>query len=392
LFFDLPNLNGFFDNRPGNGASAGVQANNAGPKPVFTVSKSSPYQIVTGVDPLPSSPASGATFGVSTVSPNFKNAYLQNFNLNTEYQLSRNTIVQLGYVGSVSRHLFNLRDINQAAPNATGSTSQSSRPYYAKFPTFAAINQYESSAGSSYNSFQAMVRTSGYHGLTAQGSYTYGHALDNVSGTRGFAPQNSLNLAAEYGNADFDVRHTFNGYIVYEVPTFGGFKPLTQGWEINSFMTFYTGKPISPKTSANNSGVGEFQDRVTKVGNPYTASRSFQRNSSGTGYVQWFAPSAYALPTAGTFSPTPRGSVYGPGFATVDASLIKNTTLHENLKLQLRAEMFNVFNRLNLANSSGSFTSANFGRSTTTVGDNAGAPGLGSGEPFNVQFAAKIIF
>ncbi|HEY8996872.1 MAG TPA: TonB-dependent receptor, partial [Edaphobacter sp.] len=411
LFFDLPNLNGFFDNRPGNGASAGVQANNAGPNPVFTVSKSAPFQIVTGQDPLPSSPASGATFGVSTVSPNFKNAYLQNFNLNTEYQLSRNTIVQLGYVGSVSRHLFNLRDINQSAPSAspnalvnasTGapcgtSTNcvpflQYSRPYFAKFPTFAAINQYESSAGGNYSSLQALVRTSGYHGLTAQGSYTYGHALDNVSGTRGFAPQNSLNLPAEYGNADFDVRHTFNGYIVYELPKFGGFKPLTEGWEINSFMTFFTGKPINPKTSVNNSGVGEFQDRVTKVANPYTANRSFQRNSSGTGYVQWFAPSAYAVAPAGTFSPTPRNSVYGPGFGTVDASLVKNTTIHENMKLQLRAEMFNIFNRLNLANSSGSFTSANFGRSTTTVGDNAGAPGLGSGEPFNVQFAAKFLF
>jgi hypothetical protein len=395
LFFDLPNLNGFFDNRPGNGASVGVQANNAGPNPVFTVSKSAPFGIATGVDPLPSAPGAGATFGVSTVSPDFKNAYLQNFNLNTEYQLSRNTIVQLGYVGSVSRHLFNLRDINQAAQNTTKSTVQSSRPYYSKFPALAAINQYESEGGSNYHSLQAMVRTSGYHGLTAQASYTYGHALDNVSGTRGFAPQDSRNLAGEYGNADFDTRHTFNGYIVYEIPTLSErFKPLTQGWEVNSFMTFYTGKPVNPKTSANNSGVGEFQDRVTKVGNPNNVSRSFQRNSSGTGFVQWFTPSAYALPAVGTFSPTARNSVYGPGFATVDASLVKNTTLHESVKLQLRAEMFNIFNRLNLAtpSSMGSFTSANFGRSTTTVGDNAGAPGIGSGEPFNVQFAGKIIF
>jgi hypothetical protein len=56
--------------------------------------------------------------------------------------------------------------------------------------------------------------------------------------------------------------------------------------------------------------------------------------------------------------------------------------------------MFNVFNRLNLAipSGNGSITSANFGRATDTVGDNAGAPGIGSGEPFNVQFAAKVIF
>ncbi len=304
LFFDLPNLNGFFDNRPGNGASVGVQANNTGPNPVFTVSKSAPFAIITDVPPLPSGPASGAIFGVSSVSPDFKNAYLQNFNLNTEYQLSRNTIVQLGYVGSVAHHLFNLRDINQALPNTARSTNQSSRPYFSKFPTFAAINQYESSAGSNYNSLQAMIRTSGFHGLTAQGSYTYGHGLDNVSGTRGFAPQDSRNLAGEYGNADFDVRHTFNGYIVYEIPNFGGFKPLTQGWEVNSFMTFFTGKPITPKTSANNSGVGELQDRVTKVGNPYTSDRKLHALPAGSGaYVQWFTPSAYAVPAAGNLQP-----------------------------------------------------------------------------------------
>jgi len=413
LFFDLPNLNGFFDNRPGNGASVGVQANDAGPNPVFTVSKSAPFAIATGTDPLPSAPGAGATFGVSTVSQDFKNAYLQNFNLNAEYQLSRNTIVQIGYVGSNGRHLFNLRDINQAAPSSSSSALvnastgapcgssancvtylQYSRPYFSKFPTFAAINQYESSAGSNYNSLQAMIRTSGFHGLTAQGSYTYGHAFDNVSGTRNFAPQDSRNLLAEYGNADFDTRHTFNGYIVYAIPALvDRFKPLTQGWEVNSFMTFYTGKPVNSKTSANNSGTGEFQDRVTKVANPYTSNRALARTSNTSGaYVQWFSQTAYALPAAGTFSPTQRNSVYGPGFGTVDASLVKNTALHENLKLQLRAEMFNIFNRLNLANPSGSFGTANYGRSTQTIGDFNGAPGLGSGEPFNVQFAAKVIF
>jgi hypothetical protein len=393
LFFDLPNLNGFFDNRPGNGASVGVQGNDAGPSPVFTVSKNSPFPIVTGVDPLPTQ---GATFGVTTVSQNFKNAYLQNFNLNTEYQLGRNTVVQLGYVGSVGRHLFNLRDINQALPNTTRITDQTSRPYYSKFPTFTAINQIESSAGSNYNSLQAMIRTSGFHGLTAQAAYTYGHALDNVSGTRNFAPQDSRNLAAEYGNADFDTRNTFNGYIVYDIPTFKGPKLLTEGWEVNSFLTFYTGKPVTPKTSINVSGTGEKQDRVVKIANPYTSDRTFQRDpKSGAGYVQWFSPTAYALPANGVFSPTPRGSVYGPGFGTVDASLVKNTTLHENIKLQLRAEMFNIFNRLNLATaipSMGSSGTTNFGRSTTTPGDNIGAPGIGSGEPFNVQFAGKIIF
>ncbi|RSL17334.1 carboxypeptidase family protein [Edaphobacter aggregans] len=393
IYYDLPNLNGFFDNRPGNGASVGVQANNTGPNPVFTVSKSSAYQILPNINPFPTTGAA-TTFGVSTVDPGFRNAYVHNFNLNTQYQLGRNSIFQVSYVGALGRRLFNLIDINQAAPNSTGSTQQSTRPYFSKFPSFAAINQYESKAGSNFHSLQGMIRTSSFHGLTAQAAYTYGHSLDNVSGTRGFAPQNSLNLGGEYGNADFDTRHTFNAYAVYEVPKFTDrWKPLTSGWQGNVFTTFYTGKPINIKTSTNNSGVGEFQDRAVRIANPYTTSHTLVRSSATAGaYVQWFAPTAYALPAKGTFSGMHRNDGRGPGFGTVDASLVKNTQLHENVNLQLRAEMFNIFNRLNLANPSGSFTSTSLGRSTDTIGDSIGAPGIGSGEPFNVQFAAKIIF
>ena len=108
--------------------------------------------------------------------------------------------------------------------------------------------------------------------------------------------------------------------------------------------------------------------------------------------MQWFNPGAYVLPTKGTFSGMSRNDGRGPGFGTVDASLVKNTVLHEGVSLQLRAEMFNIFNRLNLANPSGSFTSTSLGRSTDTIGDSISAPGIGSGEPFNVQFAGKIIF
>jgi hypothetical protein len=82
----------------------------------------------------------------------------------------------------------------------------------------------------------------------------------------------------------------------------------------------------------------------------------------------------------------------GPAFATVDAAVVKNTIIHEGINLQLRAEMFNLFNRTNLANPGvGTLSSSTFGRSTSTR-NNGGAPGIGPGEPFNVQLAGKIIF
>jgi hypothetical protein len=408
VYFDAPNYNGFFDNRPGNGGAVGVQANPTGATPVVNVSNSF-YQWQTGLDPF--STASGpAAQGLATISPNFRTPYVQNFNLNTEYQINRSTILQVGYVGSLGRRLFDLIDINQAKPGsglANGSTTtatlQAGRPYnnnpqLANAPKIGAINQLESEATSNYNSAQILLRTSGYHGLTAQGSYTFGHALDVVSGTRGFAPQNSLRLAGDYGNADFDVRHTFNGYVVYEVPKFTDhLKRLTGGWQGNAFISAFTGTPVAVKlgTSTDQSETGEFQDRPNVIGNPSAGlnRKLFTPSTPGASpYVQWFTSNAYTLAPIGSFGTMQRNSVRGPGFATVDAALVKNTTIHERVSLQLRAEMFNLFNRTNLANPGvGTLSSSTFGRSTSTR-NNSIAPGIGPGEPFNVQFAGKIIF
>jgi len=402
IYFDVPNYNGFFDNRPGNGGAAGVQANPTGATPVVNVSRNF-YQWTTGVNPFIGA-SIPAALGLSTISPNFRTAYVQNFNLNTEYQLNRNTILQIGYVGSLGRRLFRLVDINQAKAGSgtTTATLQPGRPYYlnTSIPNakiIAAINQLESEGTSNYHSAQVMLRTSNFHGLTAQGSYTYGHALDVVSGTRGFAPQDSTNPNAEYGNADFDVRHTFNGYFVYEVPKFTEhLKLLTRGWQGNAFITAFTGTPVAVKLgSVDNSQTGEFQDRPNRVGDPsagLTRQLFTPATSGASPYVQWITGSAFTPATAGTFGKMQRNSVRGPGFATVDASLVKNTYIREGINLQLRAEMFNLFNRTNLANPSvGTLSSATFGRSTSTR-NNSSAPGIGPGEPFNVQFAGQIIF
>ena len=415
VYFDVPNFNGFFDNRPGNGGAVGVQANPTGPTPVVNVS-STFYRWTTGVDPFLGA-AGPAAQGLATISPNFRTAYVQNFNLNTQYQVNRNTILQLGYVGSLGRRLFDLRDINSALPGTPNTTAAelTRRPFYgnatiANSKVIGAINQVESEGTSNYNSFQALLRTSNYHGLTAQGSYTYGHALDVVSGTRGFAPQNSNNLAGEYGSSDFDVRHTFNGYVVYEAPQIGHRAAvLTRGWQGNAFVTAFTGTPFSVKLgSVDQSGAGEFQDRANQIGNSTAGlnRQFFQPTTAGaTPFVQWInglgtaasastvatAP-AFVLPAAGNFGTTARNAFRGPGFFTTDASLVKNTRLREGISLQLRAEMFNISNHTNLANpSTGTLNSSTFGRITTTR-NNGSAPGIGPGEPFNVQFAGKILF
>jgi hypothetical protein len=401
LYFDAPNFNGFFDNRPGNGGAVGLQANNTGSTPVYNVSPTF-YQWQTGVDPFNITPGAGTIFGLATISPHFRTAYIQNFNLNTQYQISRSTIATLGYVGSVGRRLFDLNDINQARPGASNSAASelTRRPIYVaktvpNYASIGAVNEIQSEGTSNYHSLQASIRTSGYHGLSAQGSYTYGHALDVISSTRGLAPQDSANLAGDYGNADFDVRHTFNGYVVYEVPQIGhSLAILTRGWQGNAFVTAFTGTPFSVKVGSDISGTGENQDRVNLVPGVSWKSatgKTLITPTSGTPYAQILNPAAFANPTAGTFGTAARNAFRGPGFFTTDASLVKNTRIREGVSLQLRAEMFNIFNHTNLSNPTATFSSGSFGRSGSTR-NSGGAPGIGPGEPFNVQFAGKIIF
>ena len=95
---------------------------------------------------------------------------------------------------------------------------------------------------------------------------------------------------------------------------------------------------------------------------------------------------------AGTFGNLRRNAFYGPGYEDTDISLFKNTHFTERVVAQFRVEMFNVGNHINLAPPSSSFGSSSFGRSTDTIGDYNGAPGIGPGEPYNTQLALKILF
>ena len=395
IYYDSPNLNAFGDNRPPNSGATGVIYNPAGPSPIFSTTRSN-YAIVSGQPVFGNPTLPPPPYGIFSVDQNFKNASLQNYNLNVEYQLSNTAAMEIGYVGSLGRHLLTVLDINQPPTSALGAsairTDQNKlRPYYSQFPQFATINQVESVANSHYNGMVASIRTNYWHGLVSKFSYTLGHSLDDASIVRGRNPTNSYNLRGDYGNSDYDVRHTFTSYITYNLPTpSAGPKRLVGGWQLNSLLSFHTGQPFTVFSGKNVSGTFEGQDRVDVVGDPFQGAN----HSITSGYVQWVNPAAFAQPANGTFGNEARGQFYGPGFATVDFSIFKNTPITERVNTQFRIEMFNIFNHTNLGllGSSPKLSSGSFGRITDTIGDYNGATGIGAGEPFNVQLALKIVF
>jgi Carboxypeptidase regulatory-like domain len=398
LFFDTPNANPFLDNRPGNSAPNGFEGNPGGSNPVFTQTASTGYRTtpyVAGTDLFSGTLicTADSQCGVFSTDQNFKNSYNMNFNLQMEKALGSKAIFQLGYVGSEGRHLLSLLNINQ--PGLGGGP----RPFAETYPQYSDINQIESIGTSNYSALQAVFRANGWHGVTTQFSYTWSHNLDEVTQYRGDLPQDSTNFKGDYGNSDFDTRNTFVGFANYDLPSFRGPRLLTQGWQVNGVITIKGGQPITVFSGNDTSGTDEGTQRALQVSNPLKGitHKIISPSDGSAPYVQWLNPDAYQDPAPGTWSPTPRNNVYGPGFNDVDISLFKNTVIRERFNLQFRAEMFNVFNRLNLASPSSlqlgtNYTGSGFATIPSTIGSGNFSPGIGPGEPFNTQLALKLIF
>ena len=412
IYFDQPAGQAFFGNIGiPNGGAGGVNNNPAGSQPnesiVLNTPTAAPIWTLNQATPVftaaQGQPSGSNVVSIYSVSRNFKTPYVNLFGLNVEQQLGKAWLLNVAYVGSTSRHNLVLQDINQNALGADQNTStvvgpngstfsyqQSTRPYFNQFPNFGIINQIFSAASSSYNALQVSLRGSLWHGLTSQFSYAWSHNLDDSTAFNTL-PQNSLDLAGDWGNANADIRNHFSAYLDYAIPSLAyGPKALTKGWELNGILKFQNGEPVNIVTGQDNSGTAEGEDRATITGPALTGNESVQ----GHAYAQYLNQSSFALPLGGTYGNLGRNQVIGPGFGDVDLSLIKNTPLYkERVRAQFRVDMFNVFNRVNLAqplNNLGYGDS--FGISTSTIGVSYGAPGIGSGEPYNTQLALKIIF
>ncbi len=382
LFYDQINMNPFLDFR-GSGAD-GLQDNPIGPKPVDNYSITTPFTwqsgqyIFPGVTTCPTLSGCGSnSYNVYSVNQDFKTPYFFNYSLNVEKSFGNAVVWQVGYVGSIGRKMSVMLNLNQNGA------------YNAEYPNVGSIYQLNSIGNSNYNALQTTVKIRSWRGLTSQIGFTWSHALDAVTEYRGVVPLDSYNLAQEYGSSDFDTRLNFTTFLTYDIPgSSHGPKWLSNGWQLSSLLTFHSGQPF-------NFDAGTQRPGLDIIANPFAGvSHVFNAAAGGE---PWVNPAAFCVPgAAGCPGPTdPNGDLSrnlftGPGFADVDLSVIKNIPIRERLRIQLRAEMFNVFNRKNLASGAGSV--GGNGYLYDTIGDYNGAPGLGPGEPFNMQLVAKIVF
>jgi hypothetical protein len=328
-------------------------------------------------------------FAVFTVNQNLRAPYVQNFGVDTQFQIMRNALLTVGYVGNQARKLVYNHNINQITPSAAAAAN-TRRPFFGQFPQFRGITEIETGANSSYNALQVSLRTSSWRNLSSQFSYTLGHAIDEISAPRNVQPTDNYNRKFDRGNASFDYRHVFSGYILYDVPQLGKSLPaLTKGWQVNAFITADSGTPFTVFAGVDQSHTRNGADRVDQKGDPFAGlTQPPTVDGRFVNGIQYYNPAAFALPAPGSYGSIERNAFYGPGFASVDLSVFKNFKIKERYSVQFRSEIFNIFNRLNMGNPDGSI-SGGLISGTRHGGD---APGIGYGEPRNIQFVLKFLF
>ena len=395
------------------------------------------------IDPASAVPAS-AKLVPGGVDPNMKTPTLVSWSLRIERELSPNTALTVGYVGSHGYHEMIGIDANEATPTVcpdapcpavyptVDATSTPPIGYATGFPAGSPLAGAPVPAGSfyipagtakptpslgptwtwfsrgdsSYNALQVDLNRRFSNGFSIRGAYTWSKSLDNGDSlnqtTAGNAPglvSNPFNLRADWGPATYDVRNIGVISALYSLP-FGGGKicgcvsgdwkdKLVGGWWVNSIVTMQDGFPFTPQLSYNPSNNGDTKNPVRPFLNPDFSGRVILGRPG-----QWFNPDAFIAPpsTGGFYGNLGRDSFLGPGLATWDFSVLKNIDLHERLHLQFRAELFNLLNRANFNTPNLIVFTPPSATNSTGVSGTAGAITSTSTTSRQVQFALKLLW
>ena len=351
--------------------------------------------------------------------------YMQQWNLSIEREVFKNTVVQVGYVGSKGTHLALNLDENQLLPTPAGqnpyspgepiviqdqnnpanpalnSTGQAvntdcnaltvnGNPVggpalinlgtacgndpspFRKFVGFGTITSKRYSADSSYNSLQVSIRRT-IAPLVISASYTYSHSIDDASDLADQNFVNSFDLAANRASSNFDERHIFTFSYVYSLPTHwsSGWKKVALGdWQYSGITSFNTGQPFSVLNGVfgDNAGVangvgtnGSYADLVPGI-SPNSKPCAVAVAALAPGSGPLlYNPCAFEAPTGLTFGDSGRNLLNNPSRLNFDMALFKNFPIHEAISMQFRVEAFNIFNHPQWASNNGTASTTGSG-------------------------------
>jgi len=310
----------------------------------------------------------------ATVDPHFRNASLQSWNVNLQRQVARAAAVTIGYLGSRGRDLRLSRNINQPVGGVRPFVALSTSSPILPGAALGNMTQVGSGGFSSYRGAWVSLTNRLSHGLQLDASYTWSKSLDtNSLNSSGFSVQDAYDIAGEYGLSDFDARHRFVVSAIYDVPDTG--HALTRGWQVATIVQSQSGNPVNIVTSDSSLN-----------GVPNTVRPDLVAPIRIVGSVnQWFDSSAFVA--VNRFGNLPRNAVIGPGFHDVDLSLMKNLRPGGRAALQLRVDVFDLFNHANFGPPGNIVGSPAFGKITRTRLSTGEA-----GSSRQMQLAARMSF
>ena len=296
---------------------------------------------------------------------------------------------------------------------------------------FAEVDYKTSGGYNSYNSLQTSLTRRSSNGVTMNAQYTLGYSKGNTGGSNeAVTANNNARALSEFdydnGYNNFDVRHTFNLSLLYDLPGRG---PILGGWSVAGIVNARSGIPVPVLVQRNDivyvDGAGNVfnnaaADRTAVVNTPGGGASRNQRRPDHVpgvdpfitnGGLLFLNPAAFATPKPGTFGNLMRNELHGPWMRQADLMVARHIGIRNGPNVELRAEVFNLFNITNFANPVGTLpnalpnaalTEANkvqpgqpytnaaagtFGRLTSTVGRT-----VGLGTPRQVQFALRFNF
>jgi Carboxypeptidase regulatory-like domain/TonB dependent receptor len=372
-----------------------------------TVDQGYPSGLVTTFNP--------ATDNITWVPKNTRDSYVQSYFLSVQQELAKNTLLDIAYVGNHGTKLQGFLNGNQLNPSVI-TNGQFTRPY-GNWPSdiTEALNEFYSH----YDALQVRYEQRFVAGLTLLNSFTWSHSLDNASASlegNTPSPQDANNIAADYGQSDYNLPIANVTSLVYELPVgrgrqfLGSSNRVTDavlgGWQISAINTMQAGTPfnvgytpnsataVSPQISATYRGANEYRPNVVP-GQP-----TIKKTKLSTGYIQYINLAAFTLPATkdangdllSPFGNASRNPGRTPAFYQTDIALNKRfSTPLEGLKVEFRTEAYNIFNHTNLylpASGLGGTLST----PTSLNNPTSGGQITSTFEPRILQFGLKILY
>jgi Carboxypeptidase regulatory-like domain/TonB dependent receptor len=329
--------------------------------------------------------------------PHLNLPYTLEWNVSLEQELGKEQSLSASYIGSAGRRLLQTTYIS--SPNAS-------------FGNAALVGN---TAASDYNALQIQFQRRLSRGLQILSSYTWSHSIDDGSvGTYGLGSNFVPGLASNSnrGPSDFDLRNSFSGALTYDIPVprtnlIGN--SILRGWSLESVVQAWSAPPVNVYYDSFQTLLGA----QTQVRPDVVPGQSLYLYGSQYPGGKAFNPAAFAPPPTDPTTGLPlrqgdlaRNALRGFGASQWDFAVHRDFPIHEALRLQFRAEMFNVLNHPNFAPPQGDLQSPGsinpqFGLSTETLGQYLGGLNVGGGGfnglyqvggPRSIQLALKLMF